>query len=191
MDWPLRRRRVRPAVDFREVGNRDRRDLVRDFLVLRKDVRVGDPVAAALVEIALEDVDEHLVERMGVARFVDQVVPQRAGPAGGLGRVGAVPVGAREGERAAERVNRRPVVLAVPVGERVAGVVAVVEADVVLALILRVGAVDDRIGRARLETRCRQREHAQEREAVGAEAVRRNDVAGERQSGRGIADDLR
>ena len=51
------------------------------------------------------------------------------------------------GERAAERVHRRPVVLAVAVAELVLVVQPVVQADVVLALVLRVVARDDRVVR--------------------------------------------
>ena len=42
-------------------------------LFCREDVRIVDPVLAALVEVgAAEHVDEHLVERVGEARLVDQ-----------------------------------------------------------------------------------------------------------------------
>ena len=103
----------------------------------REDVRVVDPGTAALVEVGLrEHVDEDVVERIRVAELVDQLVGDRARPAGGLGGVRAVPIGPGERERAAERVDRRTVVFAVAVGELVLGVQTVVETDVVLALVL-------------------------------------------------------
>src|SRR5205814_3710265 len=59
------------------------------------------------------------------------------------------------------------------------------------ALILRILAVEDRVGRALLEPRGRQRIGREQREAVRAETVPRNHVARERLAGERVLDDLR
>ena len=116
----------------------------------------------------------------------------RARPADGLRRVRAIPVGAREREGAAERIDRRPVVLAVAVGELVRCVQPVVDADVVLALILRVVAVDDRVGRAQLEAGRRAAGYAFSiARPFALSRSGRDDVVRERLAGQRIRDDLR
>ena len=102
------------------------------------------PVAAALVEVRLgEDVDEHLVQRVRIARLVDEVRSPGARPVQDLRVVRPVPVGPRERERPAERVDRDPVLARIPVRQLVAVVDAVIQADRVLALVLRVLAASE------------------------------------------------
>ena len=191
VDRPLRRRRVRAAVDRRERVDVDRRDLVLDLLA-RVDVRVVHPRAAPLVEPRLgEDVDEHLVFRVRVAGLVDQVVRDRPRPVRVHRPVRTVPVGAREREGPAVGVDRRVVLLRVAERERVIGAQAVVEPEVVLPLVHRVVAVLDEVVRPGLEPGRRQRVQLHQRDAVRRQAVRRDDVARERQAGERVADDLR
>ena len=101
---------IRSAVHFREVRDRNRRNLVLDFLA-GKNIRVVDPVAAALIQARFgEHVDVHLVERVTEGEFVEKVRPNRAGPAQRRRRVRSVPLRARQIEPRARTkcVDRLP-----------------------------------------------------------------------------------
>ena len=125
---------------------------------------------------------------MRVGDFVDQVVPDGARPVDHLRGVRTVPAGSRVREGSAERIDRRPVVLRVAERELVAVIEAVVEPDVVLPLILRVLAVEDRVGGAQLIAGRRQRVGIEQRDPVRRELTRRNDVARERLAGERVGE---
>ena len=165
VDRPLRGRRIRTAVDLGEGRDRNGWNLVGDLLVRGKDVRVVDAGSAALVQIGPgEDVDEHLIERVRVGRLVDQTGPQRAGPGQRLRGVRPVPIRSRVRKGPAERIDRHPAVLRVAERDLVAVVEPVIEADIVLPLILRVFAAEDRVRRAQEEPRRRLRIGIEQRE---------------------------
>ena len=189
---PARERGVRSAADLVEAVDRDRRDLVFDLLVGRKDVRVVDAGAAALVQARLgEHVDEHLVERVRIGHLVHEVVPPRAEPVDHLCLVRPIPVGPRERKLAAERIDGLPVVLRVPVRDLIRVVHSTIETNRVLALIPRVLAVLNQVRGALAEAGSRRRKRVEERETVRRQPARRNHVARKRLLGERIDEDAR
>ena len=179
---------IRSAVHFREVRDRNRRNLVLDFLA-GKNIRVVDPVAAALIQARFgEHVDVHLVERVTEGEFVEKVRPNRAGPAQRRRRVRSVPLRARQIEPRARTkcVDRLPREVRYAADDLIRGVCDVVDAHRVLPRIARVRAGANPVLVAALKSRGRQRIRVQQREAVRTQAIGRNDVARERLPGRRV-----
>ena len=153
---PRRGRWIRTTVQPAEVLHVDRRNLVLELLPDREYIRVVDAPAGSAVQASLGvHADEHLVERVRVVEVVDQVALDGAGPGEGLRPIRPFPFGASQSEGSAERIDGLPVRSLKTEHDLVAVVQPVVEPDAVLPLILRVLAVENRIGRALLEARRR------------------------------------